>query len=117
MAEKSKERRAEVAADGTPEPPGAQDQSRKRQNIATNAVIHATALWDAIQALELLRQERGQAGNFVDADFTESDLIHLTPFMIGSLLDTITPELKTAIEGGSVGANAARKDILLQVRR
>lgn len=92
----------------------AQSLVNKRRNIATNAVIHATQLWDHLQALKGLALERAQAGNFEQTDFDDTDLEHLTPFMIGSLLDTIIPGIAGYVEDS---ANPARRDILLQVRR
>lgn len=86
-------------------------QTEKRRNIATNTVIAATALWDAFTALQELALERAQAGNFEDADFAETDLIHLTPYLVGVTLDTLVPDLKTFLEANS------RRDYLLQLRR
>ena len=101
-----------MAKEQTPEAvPGAQNQSAKRQNLASNAVIHATAAVDAIRALAALREERPEAGNFVDADFDGTDLQHLNPFLVGSLLDNVTPALKAVID------DAANKGILMAVRR
>jgi len=91
-----------------------QDQTEKRRNIATNAVIHATALWDALVALEELTAERVVAGNFVDTDFDGTDLVHLTPFMIGSLLDTHAPAIKAFVEDAGT---PARRQVLLEVRK
>lgn len=86
-----------------------QDQTAKRLNIATRTVEAATRLWDAAQELKQVKAERAVAGNFVDVEFENTDLKHLTAFMIGSLLDTHVPELLTAIE--------AKQQILLEVRR
>lgn len=92
----------------------AQDQTAKRRNIATNAVIHATAVYDHLQALKQLTAERAVAGNFVDADFDGTDLQHLTPFMIGSLLDTHAPAISNFLEDAGT---PARKQVFLEVRR
>lgn len=89
-------------------------QTDKRRNIATNAIIHATALWDHLLALKALAEERAVAGNFEDADFTGTDLKHVTPFAIGSLLDTIVPDIYDFITDAGT---PARKTILLEVRR
>jgi hypothetical protein len=89
----------------------AQSQVQKRLNIAGNAVIHATRLVDALLALEQLKEERLQAGNFLDSDFDGTDLNHLTPYMIGTLLDTVVPALVATY------AVPTNHDILLQVRK
>jgi hypothetical protein len=92
----------------------AQDQTDKRRNIATNAIAYATQLWDALLALKELSEERAIAGNFVDTDFDGTDMKHLTPFMIGSLLDTHAPAIYNFVADAGT---PARLDILLEVRR
>jgi hypothetical protein len=52
-----------------------------------------------------------QAGNFLDSDFDGTDLNHLTPYMIGTLLDTVVPALVATY------AVPTNHDILLQVRK
>jgi hypothetical protein len=94
------------------------DQRRKRQNIASEAVTQAERLYDAIRELGLLADEAAQAGSFVDADFNEgepgkptTDIAHLTPAMLTTLLGTITTAARTWAEGATV------KPTLMQVRR
>lgn len=93
----------------------AQDQTTKRRNIASKAAIASTQLWDAVTQLQELSLERTQSGNFVDADFDGTSLVYLTPFLVGLLLDTVTPAIvtfmDTALPSGSVP-----RDILLQMR-
>lgn len=92
----------------------AQDQTDKRRNIATNAVFYATQLWDSLNALKELAAEHVVAGNFEDADFEVTDLKHLTPFMIGSLLDIHVPAIYDFVTDSGT---PAREDTLLGVRR
>lgn len=87
----------------------AQDQTLKRRHIAEAAIDAATKLWDAILALKQAAAERAVAGNFVDDDFTGMNLVHLTPFMIGTFLDTTVPALVDAIDN--------HQQLLLEVRR
>lgn len=87
----------------------AQDTKAKRLNIASRAVASATKLWDAAMELKQIAAERAVAGNFTDADFLESDLLHLTAFMIGSFIDTHIPQLVDAVDD--------HQQILLEVRR
>ncbi len=91
-----------------------QDLTTKRRNIASNAVFYATQLWDALLALQELSAEHVVAGNFEDADFDTTDLQHLTPFMIGSLLDTHIPAIYDFVTDAGT---PARKDTILEVRR
>lgn len=92
----------------------AQDNTQKRRQMAREAIIAATKLWDALQELAELKLERATAGNFVDADFEAGELAHLTPFMIGSLIDTHAPDIKAFVE--DAGA-PARLDVILGVRQ
>lgn len=91
----------------------AQSLVSKRRNIATRSVAAATQLWDAFETLQDIALERAQAGNFLQTDFDGTDLEHLTPFMIGVLLDTIVADLNTWMVAGS----PVRRDVFLQVRR
>lgn len=97
----------------------AQDLTKKRQNLATNTVAHATALLDAARALKHITEERTEAGNFEQADFDGTDLEHLTPGMIGQVLDFVVPqldaELDVEISGG--GGFPTRRSLLEAVRR
>jgi len=97
--------------------PGAQDQSNKRRNIASRAVTASTQLWDAVQDLSELSLERVQSGNFVDDDFSGTALTHLTPFLVGLLLDTVGPAVKTFMESQIGGNGAIPRDILIQMRQ
>lgn len=92
----------------------AQDQTFKRRQLASRAIVAATALWDSLVELHEISQERGVSGNFVDEDFTGSDLAHLTPFMIGSLIDIHAPDIKAFVEDAGM---PARLTVLLEVRR
>ena len=94
----------------------AQSLVAKRRNIATNAVIHATALWDHYQALLELKTERSKMedGNFAQSDFDGTDLVHLTPAMIGGLFDAVMTDLKTWFEDGT---HPERIERITQVRR
>jgi hypothetical protein len=93
----------------------AQDLINKRQNLATNTVTFATQLWDAYQALLEIKKERAQlAQDFLDSDFADTDLKHLTAGMIGSLLDFVVADLDTWFQDG---AHPNRVQLTLQVRR
>jgi hypothetical protein len=94
----------------------AQDQTLKRRGISSRTVVAATKLWDALQELKGLSIERAECGSdFDEADFgPEQDLNHLTPFMVGSFLDTHAPAISAFVE--DVGT-PARKTLLLQLRR
>jgi len=93
----------------------AQDQTSKRRNIASKAATAATQLWDAVTTLQDLALERTQSGNFVQADFDGTALAYLTPFLVGLLLDTVTPAIGTFM-GAPLGGGAAPRDILLQMK-
>lgn len=73
----------------------AQDQTSKRRNIATNAVTHCTNFLTALTNLIELSAQRGQSGDFVDADFEGTDLRHLTPGIVGTLFDFVVPSINT----------------------
>lgn len=94
----------------------AQSLVNKRRNIATNAVNHATALWDHYQALQELKIERAKMedGNFQQTDFDNTDLTHLTPAMLGGLFDFVLADLKTWFEDAG---HAERIERITQVRR
>lgn len=94
----------------------AQSLVDKRRNLATNVVIHATALWDNYLALQELKTERAKMedGNFVQSDFDGTDLTHLTPGMIGNFIDTVLADLKTWFEDGT---HPERIERITQVRR
>ena len=93
----------------------AQDQTGKRRNLASEAVIHATAFVDALTALQTLKEERLQAGDFQDADFDGTDLAHLPPGMVGQLFDFVVPDLSLNYEDAANGGR--NKQVLLQMRR
>lgn len=97
----------------------AQDQSWKRRRIAEKAVVAAGALDDVLLTLQELAAQRAQLPDFTQAeldDITEGfDLRHLTPYLLGVLLDIVTPSFAACYEDA---ANAGRnKNILRQVRR
>jgi hypothetical protein len=91
----------------------AQSVVAKRRNIASNAVIQATVFYDALRALSDLSAERAELGDFVQTDFDGTDLEHLTPFVVGSLLDIVVPAIRTFVDV----TDATRKHMLLQMRR
>jgi hypothetical protein len=94
----------------------AQDQTLKRRGIASRTVVAATKLQDALHELKGLSVERAKCGSdFADEDFgPEQDLGHLTPYMVGSFLDTHAPAISAFVE--DVGT-PARREILIQLRR
>jgi hypothetical protein len=53
-------------------------------------------------------------GNFVQSDFDGTDLVHLTPAMIGGLFDFVLTDLKTWFDDP---AHPERIDRITQVRR
>lgn len=63
----------------------AQDLLAKRRNLASNTVIHATRLVDAILALDALQEEFAHVGTFLQVDFDNTDLKHLTPGMLNAV--------------------------------
>ena len=62
----------------------AQDLIDKRRNIATNTVIHATRLVDALRALDALQEEVAQV-TFVQSDFDGTSLKHLSPALMAAI--------------------------------
>lgn len=94
----------------------AQSLVNKRRNIATNAVIHATALWDNYKALVSLQEQRAnmEDGNFVQTDFDGTDLEHLTPAMIGGLFDFVLTDLTAWFYDGT---HPERIDRITQIRK
>ena len=60
----------------------AQDLIDKRRNLATNTIIQATRLGDAILALQALQAEYGQCGTFLQAEFDGSSLKHVSPALL-----------------------------------
>ena len=99
----------------------AQSLLDKRRNLATNAVIQATRLLDAARALADLagEQDNTPGFSFEQSDFDGTDLQHLTPGLIGYLLDFVVPqldsELDVEISGG--GGFPTRRSILEQIRK
>lgn len=87
----------------------------KQLNVARDMVTHATALWDAVNALTEDQLEYLQSGTFDDSIFTTTDTSHLTAYLVGLMLSTVAPALATwfttALPGGTVP-----RDIFLQVR-
>lgn len=92
----------------------AQSLISKRQNLATNAVIHATNLWNAYQGLLEVKRERAQLSqDFQDSDFADTALQHLTAGMVGTLLDFVVTDLDTWFQDP---AHPNRVQLTLQVR-
>jgi len=91
-----------------------QNVVNKRRNIATNAVIYATQLADAINGLKELQVERnemGAGGAYEQADFDDTDLTHLTPYITEVLLGDVTNNFKATFDV------ALNKAILMQARK
>lgn len=92
------------------------DQLIKRQNLARKLIAAATALIDARTTLNESAEERIQAGNFLDSDFSGvPDLQHLDAGMIGTLCDFVITSIEANIE--DVVNGGRNKQILLQVRK
>lgn len=96
--------------------PTAQDQTSKRRNIASRAADASTKLWDAVVALQQLSLERAQAGNFVSTDFDGTSLSYLTPFLVGLLLDTVSPAIVTFMSTALPSSGPVPRDIVLQMK-
>jgi hypothetical protein len=90
----------------------AQNQVDKRRNLATNAITHATQLWDSLVALKEISDEAATAGNFLQTDFDDTDLAHLTPASIGAWITIHAPAIYNFIYN-----DATRKQIILEIRR
>src|SRR5260221_5969471 len=90
----------------------------KRQAIALAAVASATALLDAESGLNAAATEATQAGNFLDSEFTASNLQHLTAFLVGDVLSNLVPDIEAFLNGnlGNNNANPTRRSLLLQMR-
>lgn len=66
----------------------AQDVTNKKRNVASNTVIHATRLVDALLALDALQEEYNAVtavSAFAQSDFDGTDLQHLTPALINAV--------------------------------
>lgn len=92
----------------------AQDQTDKRRNLASRAMNASIAFVDALLEMQQIAAERPVAGNFVDADFDGTSLKHMTPAMIGTLIDIVVPNLITNyVDVANGGRN---KQVLNEVR-
>lgn len=94
----------------------AQNISGKRFNLAFETVEAVERLVDALLALEALGEERLKLeAPFVQADFDDTPLQHLTPAMIGTLFDFVVPSLSANYADAPNGGR--NQQILLQMRR
>jgi len=93
----------------------AQDISDQRRNVASKAVEAATKFVDSLYDLLQLKDQRAKfVSDFVDADFTNTSLKHLTAAQLGTLFDFVVPSLNTNyIDAANGGRNS---QILLQIR-
>ena len=98
-------------------PPGAQNQSAKRVNIASHVMVQAQALRDVITALEKLREEHTQAGSMSDAELqvAGSTTQHLTSFLVESFLDNVVGSPNGLVAWYTDPAHPERKQYLLQI--
>ena len=92
----------------------AQDLTQKRRGLARAAEAASRQVVDGLRRLLAVREERAVlAVDFQDADFI-GEFAHLTPGMVGTLLDFVVPSLEVAyIDTANAGRN---KQILLQMR-
>lgn len=88
----------------------------QRRNVATNAVIQATKLLDALNALVALKAQRTFfESDFVDSDFDGTALQHLSAGIMGTFFDFVVPAFTTTLaDAGNSGRN---NQILNQVRQ
>jgi hypothetical protein len=88
----------------------------QRQNVASNAVIAATKLLDAINALVALKAQRAAfESDFADSDFDGTSLQQLSAGLIGTLFDFVVPAFTTTLaDAGNSGRN---NQVLNQVRQ
>lgn len=98
----------------------AQDLTEKRRNVASNMVIQGTRLVDAIVALQELQAEFAQCGTFVQADFDNTALKHLTPGILSAVfagngvVDSLSAWYGNNTTTGNTGV--VNKQNLLQMR-
>lgn len=88
----------------------------QRRNVASNAVIQATRLLDALNALSALKTQRSFfESDFVDTDFDGTALKQLSAGIMGTLFDFVVPAFTTTLaDAGNGGRN---NQILNQVRQ
>jgi hypothetical protein len=93
----------------------AQDETLKRQSIIRNAINYSQMLIVAIEGLNSLQSERSKlVQDFQAADFTPSDLTHLTASQVGTLFDFVLATFQTNLaDAGNGGRNI---QILEQMR-
>lgn len=91
------------------------DQKPQRQNLASQAAEACKNFLDAYHTLQDLAERRAYLGNFVDGDFTNTDLSYLDANTIGVLFDFVCPALKTSYDDAANGGR--NKQILNQVAK
>ena len=97
----------------------AQDLSPRRLEIARTAVSSATAFYDAETGLKVAAALRAESGNFTDDELqVQPDLVHLTAFLIGMVLDSLVSDIELFLDGhvGNNNGNPTRRSLLLQMR-
>lgn len=94
----------------------AQDETLKRQSMERNTIIYVTQLLDAINGLNDIQVERSKlVQDFQDADFTPTDLTHLTAAQIGTFYDFCLPTFQDTLADS---ANSGRNlQIMQQIRK
>lgn len=93
----------------------AQDETLKRQNMERNTIIYVTQLLTALNGLADIQSERSKlVQDFQAADFSPSDLTHLTAAQIGTFYDFCLPTFQaTLTDAGNGGRNI---QIMQQIR-
>lgn len=71
----------------------------KRVRIAETGVSHGVNILAAANGLKTLKEERAQAGNFIDAEMTTAKLLPVNAFLAGQLFDFFQVELETFLAG------------------
>jgi len=93
----------------------AQDISDQRRNVASKAVDAATKFVDSLYDLLQLKDQRAKfVSDFVQSDFDNTSLKHLTPAQLGTLFDFVVPSLNTNFIDAANGNR--NQQILQQVR-
>jgi hypothetical protein len=91
------------------------NQTRQRLDLATQAAEASSRLLNALADLRDLAERRPYLGNFVDADFTGTELAYLDAGAVGTLFDFVVPDLLTNLaDAGNGGRN---RQILHQVAK
>lgn len=93
------------------EPP---NLTAKRVRIAETGVSHGVNILAAANGLKTLKEERAQAGNFIDPEMTTPKLLHISAFMAGQLFDFLQVDLEAWMNGklDNNPANPTRREFL-----